>query len=102
VRVRGVDQVCDTAQLPSLCRYESRKIVWSSLGFCVQSLYGSRRKLAFGSKPIENEFLMGAQRAGDSVHRLESAAQGACAPNIEKGSRPGHMPVTREGFEALL
>jgi hypothetical protein len=40
-----VGQVCDIAQLPSLRKYESRKIVWSSLGFCCSILYGSRSKL---------------------------------------------------------
>ena len=68
----------------------------------VRSLHGTRRKLAIGSKPIQNQFLVDAQHTGYSAHRLKSVAQGACAPHIEKGSRPGHMPVTPEGFEALL
>src|SRR5215469_18773334 len=70
--------------------------------FIIQSFHGAGRKLAFCSKPIENEFLVGAQHARNSVHRFQPAAHGSSTPNLEKSSRPGHMSVTPEVFEALL
>src|SRR5215475_310058 len=44
VQVREVGRVCEITQLPWLCRYESRKIVRLSLGFCCSILPRHQKK----------------------------------------------------------
>jgi hypothetical protein len=56
--------------------------------FVVETFDSAGGNLAFGAKPIQQEFLMGTKHPSHFLHRLQTAAHGAKAPVVEKGSCP--------------
>src|SRR5207247_269278 len=68
----------------------------------IQALDSATGDLALGAEPIEEQFLVGAQHAGDSHHRLDSATQGAPSPIIQEVARPGQRAVAPEVLEDFL
>ena len=70
--------------------------------FVVEALDGAVGDFAFGPEPIEDEFFVGAEHAGDLAQGLEAAAQGAFAPDIQEGGSPGEGAVVPEVLEGFL
>src|SRR5438552_3899010 len=62
----------------------------------IKALDSAGRNLAFGPEPVQQQFLMSPQHAGDPLHRLNAAAQGAAAPDIEKSAGPTQGTITPE------
>ena len=68
----------------------------------VESLGGGVGDFTFGSEPIEDEFLVGAEHGSYLAHGLDAAAQGALAPNIKKGGGPGDGTIAPEVMKGFL
>jgi len=70
--------------------------------FVVETLHGGIGDFSFGAKPIQDQWLMGAEHPGHLFHGFESAAHGAEAPVVEKGAGPDDGFVVPEMGEGLL
>jgi len=68
----------------------------------VEAFGGAVGDLAFGSEPIEDEFFVRAEHAGDFAHGLDAAAEGALSPDTQKGAGPSDGTVAPKVVEALL
>ena len=56
--------------------------------FVVETLDGAAGDLPFGPEPIQQQFLVSAQHAGDFLHRLQTAAQGPLSTSSRERPRP--------------
>src|ERR1019366_2397437 len=70
--------------------------------FVVETLNGAIGDFSFGSKPIQDQRLMGAQHPGHLFHRFQTATHGPGAPIVEKATGPDHGFVVPEIGEGLL
>jgi len=70
--------------------------------FVVEAFDRAVGDFTFGLEPIEDEFLVGAEHAGDLAHGLEAAAKGTLAPDIQEGGRPSEGTVAPEVLEGFL
>src|SRR5258708_6104943 len=70
--------------------------------FVIEALNSTVGDFSFGSKPIQDQRLMGAQHAGHSFHRFQMATHGPEAPIVEKAAGPDHGFVVPEIGEGLL
>lgn len=96
--------MCDRGRFPWVIGSETIRPSGDHSRFVVETFDRAAGNLALGAKPIEQEFLMGAKHAGNFFHRLQSAAQGAFRPVLEKSFSPERgfvSPEMREGFLQL-
>src|SRR5450759_1593581 len=68
--------------------------------FVIETLNGSIGDFSFGSKPTQDQGLMGAQHPDHLLHRFESAPHGPEAPVVKKAACPDHGFVLPEIGEA--
>ena len=84
---------------------EGTKAVGSSgnhSNFVIETLNGTIGDFSFGSKPIQDQRLVGAQHPGHLFHRFQTATHGPGAPIVEKATGPDHGFVLPEIGEGLL
>src|SRR5437667_11224363 len=72
--------------------------------FClvVETLDGSGGNSALSLEPIQDEVLMIAQHARDSLHRFDPRAHSIAAPPVQKDTSPEGRLVGPENLELLL
>ncbi len=70
--------------------------------FVVETLDNACGDYPSGSKPVQDQWPMSAQRLGDFLHRFDLRAHGAGAPAIEESSSPVGGDVAPEELEVLL
>ena len=72
------------------------------LGLVVESFHAAEGNLAFGQKPVEQEFPVSAQHLGHLFHRWETGAHGPGTPVVEELARPGRRVILPEPLKILF
>ena len=70
--------------------------------FVVEALNGTVGDFSSGSKPIQDQRLMGAKHPGDLFHGFQTATHGPGAPIVEEAAGPNHGFVMPEIGEGIL
>src|SRR6266498_460123 len=68
----------------------------------IQTFDRSAGNFAFGSKPVQDQFVVDLKHAGHLSHRFDPAAHGPLTPIVQEASRPPHRFIAPEMLEAFL